>query len=427
MTDLTLTDQEFIGLQYTELDSADTDYDSSALSRAKSKWIFGHWQDLADMNIKQFTQYPEREKIALLIGAAHQQLDNTEETKKHIQLSRLWGCDNKLIAKVLLSGVSNTMGKVHALNNNDERSQTHFNESLTLLLDDSEAKQIRQARSITELSNLGLLPQVAKVLGEEHKKVNEAERPTDTKARAKMLESEIELVNHNIALSHQKNQLYQSYSKANNEDTFEEHLKRISPSQLGQDLWVLEKTEYKRGGFFVEFGATDGILLSNTFLLEKKFGWKGICAEPNPVFYEKLILNRECVVSDSCIAGKSGDSVRFILADEYGGIDTFCSKGKHKDKVTAFEGEGKVINLETISLDDFLRINGAPKQIDYLSIDTEGSEYAILKSFPFDKWDVRFITVEHNFEPQREKIFNLLSSFGYVRTKKEWDDWYVCS
>jgi hypothetical protein len=80
--------------------------------------------------------------------------------------------------------------------------------------------------------------------------------------------------------------------------------------------------------------------------------------------------------------------------------------------------------VTTVSLDEFLRKHNAPRTIDYLSIDTEGSEYEILKSFPFDQWEIRLITVEHNFTPIRASIRELLTAKGYVCREAQWDDWY---
>lgn len=70
-----------------------------------------------------------------------------------------------------------------------------------------------------------------------------------------------------------------------------------------------------------------------------------------------------------------------------------------------------------------------PKEIDYLSVDTEGSEFSILSAFDFDAYRIRVITVEHNFTPAREQIRDLLESRGFVRKMESVslvDDWYVC-
>jgi 3-dehydroquinate dehydratase len=85
-------------------------------------------------------------------------------------------------------------------------------------------------------------------------------------------------------------------------------------------------------------------------------------------------------------------------------------------------------NVSTISLSDLLKKYEEPYEIDYLSIDTEGSEYDILKSFNFDEYNIKIITCEHNDSNTREKIFSLLSEKGYERKYVEfsrYDDWYV--
>jgi hypothetical protein len=84
--------------------------------------------------------------------------------------------------------------------------------------------------------------------------------------------------------------------------------------------------------------------------------------------------------------------------------------------------------VSTISLNDLLSKHNAPKHIDYLSIDTEGSEFEILNSFDFSSHSFGVVTVEHNFTPVRQKIFELLSGHGYTRqfeNLSKFDDWYV--
>jgi len=65
-----------------------------------------------------------------------------------------------------------------------------------------------------------------------------------------------------------------------------------SMSQAGQDLWVYgEVFNQKRNGYFLDVGAHDGVHLSNTYLLEKKYRWKGICVEGNPLTFTTLVKN----------------------------------------------------------------------------------------------------------------------------------------
>ena len=90
--------------------------------------------------------------------------------------------------------------------------------------------------------------------------------------------------------------------------------------------------------------------------------------------------------------------------------------------------DGERYAVQTISLVDLLDHWRAPRMIDYLSIDTEGSEFDILSSFDFAAYDIRLITVEHNHTDKRQELFDLLTSKGYQRkfeTLSNVDDWYA--
>ena len=70
----------------------------------------------------------------------------------------------------------------------------------------------------------------------------------------------------------------------------------FSKSQIRQDLFVLNELDFKNNGFFIEFGAANGLDNSNTFILENKFGWDGLLAEPAKIYHQNLAINRKCQI-----------------------------------------------------------------------------------------------------------------------------------
>lgn len=199
-----------------------------------------------------------------------------------------------------------------------------------------------------------------------------------------------------------------------------------SRAQNRQDVFALACAAFKTGGFFVEFGATNGIDLSNTFLLESEFAWTGILAEPAKSWHDDLIKNRKCHVDFGCVWTRSNETIKFVEADiaENSTIQAFDAHSAHRQT----RETGRTYDVATISLVDLLKKYDAPQVVDFLSIDTEGSELAILTQFDFDRYQFKAITCEHNFRPDRQKICSLLQSKGYVRKfvgLSKWDDWYV--
>ncbi len=199
-------------------------------------------------------------------------------------------------------------------------------------------------------------------------------------------------------------------------------LLEASHAQLRQDIFVLAQPGFRTGGFFVEFGATDGVEFSNTLMLERDHGWTGILAEPATIWHDALRANRRAAIDPRCVWKESGQKITFTQTPraENSAISPFVNAGR---KI-----RGQSYQVETVSLDDLLTAHGAPETIDYLSVDTEGSEYEILAALDFDRWSFRVLTVEHNFARQRADIHALLTDKGYVRVLEEvsrFDDWYV--
>jgi FkbM family methyltransferase len=188
-------------------------------------------------------------------------------------------------------------------------------------------------------------------------------------------------------------------------------------SQVGQDKLVSEIYRGKRNGYFVDVGAYDGITISNTFHFEKELGWTGICVEPLPNVFPKLVLNRSCICVNSCVSTTEGSVF-------------FKCRGKGS-RIVQTPGRNTV-ERKSETLAAILDRSKAPKNMEYLSIDIEGLEFDVLKSFPFHQYGFGVITVEHNAyvgiecQERREQMLTFLSAKGYVREMEvQQDDLYI--
>jgi FkbM family methyltransferase len=197
-------------------------------------------------------------------------------------------------------------------------------------------------------------------------------------------------------------------------------------SQLGQDMMVMEFFNNKKNGYFVELGAHDGINFSNTLALERFLDWKGVCIEPLMLHFELLTKNRKCICRNELVSDKDGIEEQFVEMP-----NDLSQLSGIKDDLTAYNhllnGIHIIHKMKTKTLTTILDESNAPSIIDFLSLDTEGSEYKILQGIDFQKYNFRFICVEHNFNKQsRSNIRLFLENRNYkFHSENKWDDNYI--
>jgi FkbM family methyltransferase len=188
----------------------------------------------------------------------------------------------------------------------------------------------------------------------------------------------------------------------------------VSRVQLFQDMLVILLLRGKRNGFFVEFGATDGVSLSNSFVLEKNLQWKGILAEPARCWHERLKANRGAAIDHRCVWSKTGETLTF-LETNIGELSTI-SDLRDRDFKRDGGKDGTTYGVETIRLNDLLSSHGAPAAIDYMSIDTEGSEFQILNAFNFKKYQVKIQKIPGQDRHRRAQLLRASPTAGKSST-----------
>ena len=199
-----------------------------------------------------------------------------------------------------------------------------------------------------------------------------------------------------------------------------------SYSQIGQDLFVLNFFKNLKDGYFVEVGASDGVVFSNTFLLEEKHNWKGICIEAIEDDFVKLQKNRKSHCVNKAVYSKTGLKMEFVKKS-----DGLLSGLKDHYDFEAWEHAPteKICTVETETLTDILDRHEAPQYIHYMSIDVEGAEVEVLKGIDFSKYTFGLLNIEHNHnKQQRQKQRDILEENGYKFLKQnQFDDYYIHS
>lgn len=154
-------------------------------------------------------------------------------------------------------------------------------------------------------------------------------------------------------------------------------------------------------GFFFDIGASSSAVRGSkrSQLLEKK-GWSGICAVPYPGDFS----SRSCRVVALPVSGISGEKVQVQDCSERP-AHTFAGLIRTLQKDTTCPE----VEANTVGIVDLLSLSAAPPVIDYIALDTHGSELEILEQFPFSDFCARSWTVKHNYDSHlMERIRSIL-------------------
>ena len=183
-------------------------------------------------------------------------------------------------------------------------------------------------------------------------------------------------------------------------------------SQLGQEALVAGFTQQVLDPFYLEIGAYHPYEYSNTAALRDSLNWRGLSLDPNPqsleafkaAGFESLFINKG--------VGTRAETAYLRLDGAFS--DTHHEFGQDLLKVELIDIKVLVSDLSKVT---------------YLSLDIEGGELEILRSFPWEFSKPEVVTVEHNHIVDIEnQIRGLMEDLGYrqvLRSITLFESWFV--
>ena len=173
-------------------------------------------------------------------------------------------------------------------------------------------------------------------------------------------------------------------------------------SQFHQDRILYSKFfKGQTSGIYLDVGSNDKFRLSNSAFFDICMNWKGICVEPSAKSYE-YAPHRSCSIAKKCAWSATANNLTMKAAGTGFDLTRVVKDGQYDKNDT------KIFYCDTISATDLLK-NYQPtdkynktvdlsvkKEIDYISLDIEGTEMEFLRSFPFNEYDVKVWSIEIN-------------------------------
>lgn len=189
---------------------------------------------------------------------------------------------------------------------------------------------------------------------------------------------------------------------------------RISFSQFGEDILLLsyfEKFDH-RSGVYVDVGALSPFMLSNTLLLHK-LGWRGINVDFDE---DKIKAFRQYRPDDHNVCAAVSDTSRKMKILKYSNaaVDSCVELGETTSVSACGERPSEIREVQTTTLSQIIEASPyAGQQIDYLNVDVEGLDLAVLKGLDFNKYRPTVITAEALDDMSKTSLTAFLKAQGY--------------
>ena len=203
------------------------------------------------------------------------------------------------------------------------------------------------------------------------------------------------------------------------------HMRR-SYSQSGEDIIISDlftRLQINKPSY-LDIGANDPIALSNTYRLYTR-GSHGVCVEPNPVLYKKLLRkrNRDICLNTGVAFDEQREAIYYTFPEKLHGLNTFSRADAEfwENTGTTEIGRHKIekkIKMPLISINEIIEKHLQPHP-NLISIDVEGLDLQIIKTLDLGKYKPEVFCVEtlqhskNNTENKNHELIDYLQNMGY--------------
>jgi FkbM family methyltransferase len=196
-----------------------------------------------------------------------------------------------------------------------------------------------------------------------------------------------------------------------------------SHAQFGEDHILEEIFGGRANGYCVEVGANDGRTGSASYLFEQR-GWECLLVEPIPALVEEIREHRSCRVVNCAASSREGEA-SFFIAEQVEALSTLDLTPRRLAWIEQAGGGVKEITVRTATLDSLLTEAGFP-EVQFVTIDVEGHELAVLEGFTLEVYKPRIVIIEDNSASGDRRVVKHMSKRGYVHFRRTGvNEWYA--